>query len=161
MPDGIFSSPTSGMTVFGLHGFGALGPIFPLVIASQPFEPCLKVESVRQKFVSQGFRLRRSAACTTLDPLRGSFTLYSGNPNHVRTTNVSSWIPFFSPSASGVRVARMMISAEWALREPQPLCDRPQSNSSPKLAQLRVGKRHQQRTSSSSRSESRSRCLTR
>ena len=42
-PDGILSSPTSVTIVFGLRGFGALGPIFPLVITSRPFEPCLKV----------------------------------------------------------------------------------------------------------------------
>ena len=144
-------------------------PFFPLVIASQHFEPCLVVESDHIAASSSNseteVRIARISLAPSRDlhhsPLRGSFTLYFGNPNHLCTTNVSSWVTLFSPNASGVRVARMMISAEWALREPQPLCDRPQSNSSPKLAQIRVGKSHQQRTSFSSRSESRSRSLTR
>ena len=118
---------------------------FPLVIALQPFKSCLVVESNDIAARSSNSETEVRNARIALAPSCG---LHYSPPashctlaiqNHLCTTNVSSWIPLFSPNASGVRVARMMISAEWALQKPQTLCDRPQSDSSPKLPQLRVG----------------------
>ena len=78
------------------------------------------------------------------------------NPNCFGTTHVSSRIwRLFSSNTSHVRGSRLTISVESA-----PLCDRPQSDSSSKLAQLCVETRHRQRTAFSSRSETDPRCLT-
>ena len=115
-PDGILSSPTSGMTVFGLHGFGALGPVFPLVIASQPLEPCLVVESDAIATKSSNSEIEVCIARIPPAPSRNLHDFRS-SPRKLHTvlwkskSLVNSWIPLFNPYASGVCVARMMISA--------------------------------------------------